>query len=93
MTKARLSPLALGLSVGITWGLSIFLMGLLASYLTYGTAFVSAVGALYIGYEASIIGSVIGGVIGFVDAFIVGVIIAWLYNAFSGCCKKDEQCK
>lgn len=85
MTKCRLCPVALGLSFGITWGVSVFIMGLLAHLYMYGVGFVSAVGALYIGYDPSILGSVIGGIIGFVDAFIGGFIIAWLYNAFLGC--------
>lgn len=93
MVSARLSPLALGLAFGVTWGVSIFLMGLLATYLMYGATFVSALGALYIGYEASLLGSMIGGIIGFVDAFIIGTIIAWLYNVFAGCCHKGEPCK
>lgn len=88
MTHCKISPLALGLALGIMWGVSVLLMGLVAFHFMYGTAFVSTMGALYVGYEASILGSVIGGLIGFVDAFIVGVIIAWLYNVFSGCCNK-----
>ncbi|MDX2346582.1 MAG: bacteriophage holin [Legionella sp.] len=89
MTKCRLSPLAFGLSLGVIWGASVLVMGLLAFYLSYGTAFVSAMGVLYIGYESSIVGSIIGGVFGFIDAFVGGALIAWLYNCFSGCCKKS----
>lgn len=84
----RLHPWALGLAVGLLWGVSVLLMGLLATYLAYGNAFVSAMSLLYVGYEPSIKGSVIGGVIGFVDAFIMGAIVAWLYNVFAGCCRK-----
>ena len=84
MAKARISPLALGMATGVTWGVSVFLMGLIAYYFMYGMAFVSAMGAVYIGYEASIIGSLMGGIIAFVDAFVVGAIIGWLYNVFSG---------
>ncbi|MDP3704899.1 MAG: bacteriophage holin [Legionellaceae bacterium] len=86
--KCKLSPVALGLALGVFWGLSILAMGLLASYFMYGTAFVTAMGNMYVGYEASVLGSVIGGFIGFVDAFIGGAIIGWLYNVFSGCCGK-----
>lgn len=94
MTKCRLSPLALGLALGVLWGVSIFLMGLIASFYTYGRPFVTAVGVLYIGYEPSVLGSIIGGIIGFVDAFIGGVILAWLYNLFAKCCcKKDSKCE
>ncbi|KTD61952.1 bacteriophage holin [Legionella spiritensis] len=92
MTNSRLSPLALGLALGVIWGVSILLMGVIASFYTYGRAFVTAVGVLYIGYEPTILGSIIGGIIGFIDAFIGGVILAWLYNVFAGCsCKKTEK--
>ncbi len=89
MTKCRLSPLAFGLSLGIIWGVSVLMMGLLAHYFAYGTEFVGAMGVVYIGYESSIVGSIIGGLFGFIDAFVGGALIAWLYNVFSGCCKKS----
>ncbi|MDI9818984.1 MULTISPECIES: bacteriophage holin [unclassified Legionella] len=88
MVKCKLSPVALGLSLGILWGISVFIMGLIASYYAYGQPFVEALGALYIGYAPTILGSFIGGLIAFVDAFISGVILAWLYNFFAGCCGK-----
>lgn len=90
MTNCRLSPLALGLSLGVVWGLSLLVMGLIACYYSYGQPFVMAVSTLYLGYEPTVMGSVIGGLIGFVDAFIGGVIIAWFYNLFSCCCCKKD---
>jgi hypothetical protein len=91
MTKCKLGPLAFGLSLGVIWGTSVLIMGLLAQYFSYGTEFVSAMGVIYIGYEPSIMGSVIGGLFGFIDALVGGILIAWLYNVFSGCCKKDAK--
>lgn len=88
MTASRLSPMSLGLSMGIIWGGMVFLMGLLAHFFEYGTAFVTSMGIMYIGYEPSIIGSAIGGAMGFIDAFIIGIMIAWLYNVFLNCCCK-----
>jgi hypothetical protein len=90
MTKAKLSPVALGLSLGLVWGVSIFVMGLLAHFFAYGTAFVTSMGVMYVGYEPSIIGSLIGGTMGFIDGFIGGAVIAWLYNVFLCCFKKDK---
>ncbi|KTD20653.1 bacteriophage holin [Legionella londiniensis] len=84
MKSCRISPLAFGLALGIFWGISILLMGLFAYFFAYGEVFVSSMGTLYIGYDASILGSIIGGIIGFVDAFICGLILAWLYNLFAG---------
>lgn len=93
MNGCKLSPVGLGLSLGILWGLSLLVIGLLAYYYAYGHPFVSAVGTLYLGYEPSIKGSIIGGLIGFVDAFITGFLIAWLYNRFSccKCCKPEAK--
>ena len=92
MTKCKICPVSFGLSLGVVWGISLLIMGLVAHHFMYGKPFVAAMAQLYIGYNPSIIGSVIGGLIGFVDAFIGGFIIAWLYNVFSGCCKKDDKC-
>jgi len=86
MNGCKLSPVALGLSVGILWGLSVLIMGLMAYYYAFGRPFVDAMSTLYLGYEPSIQGSLIGGLIGFIDSFIMGALVAWLYNCFS-CCK------
>jgi hypothetical protein len=61
MKKCKLCPVSLGLSLGLTWGLSVLIMGLVAHVYAYGKPFVAAVGALYIGYHPSISGSIIGG--------------------------------
>ena len=89
-SKCKICPVSLGLSLGVFWGVSIFLMGLLAHFYMYGRPFVAAVGQLYIGYDPSIVGSLLGGFIGFVDAFVMGYIIAWLYNLYSSC---GKDCK
>ena len=94
MSKSKLSPVSLGLALGILWGVSLLVTGLVATYYSYGKPFVMAISVMYMGYEPSVTGSLIGGLIGFVDAFIGGLIIAWLYNFFLRCCccKKDEKC-
>jgi hypothetical protein len=92
MSNSRLSPLALGLACGVFWGVSVFFMGLVAFFFTYGKPFVAAIGTLYIGYDPTILGAFIGGLIGFIDAFIFGLILAWLYNMFNCCSKcKDKD--
>ena len=85
MKGCKLSPVGLGLSLGVLWGLSVFIMGLLAYSYSYGRPFVEAMATLYMGYAPSVKGSIVGGVIGFIDAFITGFLIAWLYNKFSCC--------
>lgn len=84
--KCKLSPMAMGLALGLVWGLSVFVTGLLAYHFSYGKPFVMAMSALYIGYEPSVSGSFIGGGFGFVDGWIVGALIGWFYNCFVGCC-------
>jgi hypothetical protein len=90
MTKSKLSPAALGLALAVVWGSAVLIVGLLAHYFSYGKAFVTSMGIMYIGYEPSIVGSIIGGVMGFIDAFIGGALIAWLYNLFLRCCCKNN---
>lgn len=92
MMKSKLSPMALGLALGIIWGVIVFMVGLIAHFFEYGSAFVTSMGVMYIGYEPSILGSVIGGIMGFIDSFIIGVLIAWLYNVFLNCCCKNNSC-
>ena len=85
MSKSKLSPAALGLAFGVSWGGVVFIIGLLSYYFSYGTAFVTSMGIMYIGYEPSVLGSIIGGLMGFIDAVIAGALIAWLYNLFLRC--------
>jgi hypothetical protein len=85
MSGCRLNPVGLGLAFGILWGISILLLGLIATYYAYGHDFVVTMGNLYPGYTPSIRGSILGAVIAFIDSFIMGFLIAWLYNKFSNC--------
>jgi hypothetical protein len=95
MNGCKLSPVGLGLACGILWGISLFIMGLLAYSYSYGRPFVEAMSALYLGFEPTVKGSIIGGIIGFIDAFIMGFLIAWLYNRFTccSCCTKESGSK
>ncbi|KTC97363.1 hypothetical protein Lgee_2024 [Legionella geestiana] len=93
MTNHRINALALGLACGVLWGVSVLLMGLMATHGVYGKEFVDSIGTLYIGYTSSIGGSLLGGLIGFIDAFLGGLILGWLYNKFDACCcKKSGTC-
>ncbi|OGV44102.1 MAG: hypothetical protein A3F46_10540 [Legionellales bacterium RIFCSPHIGHO2_12_FULL_42_9] len=92
MTKTKLSPVALGLALGVLWGASLLLLGLL-TYFGYEGSVVASLRTMQVGYDFSILGSVIAGLIAFVDGFIRGAILAWLYNCFACCCcKKDAKC-
>ena len=89
----KVHALSLGLTLGIIWGLGMFLTGLLATWCeAWGHKFVEVMGSIYIGFEPTYLGSVIGLAWGFVDAFIGGLIIAWIYNCFLRCCCKGGVC-
>ena len=80
----KLDVKAMGLSLGILWGGSLMVMGLVAIVAPgYADNFVMAIASKYPGYAPTVIGSLIGFVCGFIDAGIGGIILAWLYNKFS----------
>jgi hypothetical protein len=87
---AELCPFSFGLACGILWAICAFTMGMVVMMTAkeYGTAFVSSVGTLYIGYKATFLGSIIGAIWAFFDAFILGLVLIWLYNALKRCCCK-----
>lgn len=78
-----LNPKALGLAFGVLGALSMFFLGLAATFFGWGTDLISLIGTVYIGYDASLVGSVMGGVWGFVEGFVCGFVAAWLYNKFA----------
>ena len=93
-TKMRLGKVALGLSFGVTWALSVFALGILAIWCDYAASFVAAISLFYLGYKATLLGSLIGAVWGFFELFIFGFIIAFFYNCFSGhCCPYSKKNK
>jgi xanthine/uracil permease len=74
---------ALGLSCGIVWGAAIFISGIASMLFDWATKFVDVFSGIYIGYNATFLGSVIGAAWGFVDGCIGGLLVAWLYNKFA----------
>jgi len=73
-----------GLACGITWAFGAFVTALIASSNGYGSEFVSLLGTVYIGYEATLKGAIIGAIWGFIDAGIGGYVLAWIYNKLQG---------
>ena len=71
---------ALGIAIGLVWGLSVMIVTwvLLLRGATGET--ISKLSKVYIGYSFTWGGSVIGFLWGFVDGFIGGFLIAWIYN-------------
>lgn len=71
---------ALGLAIGIIWGLCVLLIGWAAAWTGWGDGLVTMLGSLYIGYAPSPVGGLIGGAWAFVDGIIGGALVALLYN-------------
>ena len=76
----KLDPKAFGLACGILWSAAVLIMGLLALICGWAHNFVIALGILYVGYKATVVGSAIGAVWAFVDGGICGFLLAVLYN-------------
>ena len=78
-----LSVRGFALAGGLLWGFGVLFLGLAALYVDgWGQAIVNLLDSIYVGYEATPIGSLIGGVWGFIDGFIGSAVFAWLYNMF-----------
>ncbi len=78
----KISPLGLGMALGLVWLMSIVIISLLAMYVGYGVALVDLLATVYSGYELSAIGILIGAGWSFLDGFIGGGLIAFFYNLF-----------
>ncbi len=89
--KAKLSVMALGFGIGITWGLAILIVGILATTINCGQQFIAIFASIYPGFKATIEGSLLGGFWGFIDGFIGGFLIACFYNVYLCCC--HSKCK
>ena len=87
----KLHKTALGLSLGLIWGFTVMLATWWLLIIGAQGHTISKLRAFYIGYSFSWGGSILGLIWGFVDGFIAGVIIAWLYNLFSGKSKTNVE--
>jgi hypothetical protein len=84
--KSKLSVCALGCAFGFTLGLGMFILALLSLWMNMGIPVVEAFASVYIGFDASIMGSLIGFAWGFLDGFCGGAIVALIYNGCLNCC-------
>ncbi len=73
---------ALGMALGLVWGLTIMLGTWWLLIGNFRGGIISKLSQFYIGYSYSWGGAVIGFIWGFVNGFIAGVLIAWLYDLF-----------
>jgi hypothetical protein len=71
---------ALGIAIGLVWGLAIMLG---TWWMLIGGAkgdIISKLSTIYFGYTYSWGGGVVGFIWGFVDGFVCGFLVAWIYN-------------
>jgi hypothetical protein len=71
---------ALGIAVGLIWGLTVMIATWWLLIRGAHGHLLSTLGAFYFGYSFSFVGGIVGLIWGFVDGFICGFLIAWLYN-------------
>ena len=81
---------ALGLSLGLVWGLAILLTTWWFIIFERKAEILGKLNTIYLGYSVSWGGSFIGLIWGFVDGFIAGVLIAWLYGVFGKMIYKNK---
>ena len=85
----RLRVRALGMAVGIVWGLGVLVATLCVIWLGQPTG-VALMKQFYPGHDATYLGALVGLIWGFVYGFVAGALIAWLYNQFHKAFYKAE---
>ena len=78
----KLHAFALSLTLGLVWGLTLFILTLVSIKTGYGEAIVKLFSTIYPGFDQSGQGAFVGLVWGFLDAFIGTYVVVWLYNFF-----------
>jgi hypothetical protein len=74
---------ALALSIGIVWGLAVFLLTVWFLITCSSGILLSKLGTIYCGYSVSWLGAFIGFVYGFINGLIGGALVGFLYNKFA----------
>lgn len=81
----KLKPLAIGISLGTVWGVSLFITTWVSYFSGYGRLFLEVLAqSIYPGYSISPIGSFLGLIYGFLDGLISGFFIGLIYNKVAG---------
>lgn len=82
---------ALGVALGVVWGLTIMLGTWWLLIFRYKGEMVSKLSQFYIGYSFTWGGAVIGFIWGFIFGFIGGFLIAWIYNLVNNSIKPKSS--
>jgi len=88
----KLSACNLGSAIGLVWGLSMLLLGVLSISFNYATPVLRLLSGLYLGFHPSLLGCLVGLAWGFIHGFIAGILIATIYN-YCRCCCPCTACK
>jgi hypothetical protein len=80
MKADQLDSIRFGFAAGVSLGLGLFMLGLIATFFKHAESVVIIIGALYPGYGNDIPGSFFGLLWGLVDGFVGGWIFAKIYN-------------
>ena len=68
------------IACGVTWGLAVAVLALMAGVFGWGIGLATILQDLYLGFGPSFVGAIAGAVWGFVNGFVFGLIVAWVYN-------------
>jgi len=79
---ATLGVISLGLALGTSWAISVFLLAIVAAAFGWGVNIAVSIQSLYLGYGPTFVGAVTGAVWAFAHGLIGGAMIGWLYNRF-----------
>lgn len=80
MTAQKLDVPAFAVACGLTWGLGLLVLGLMAWLADWATPLVRVLGSLYIGFGPTLVGSLIGSAWALIDGLIYGALLALFYN-------------
>lgn len=80
--RTTLGVISLGLAIGLTWAIAVFVLGMAAWLFEWGIVVAATLSSLYIGFGPSFVGAITGAVWGFVNGLVLGVLIALFYNRF-----------
>ncbi|MCJ7553467.1 MAG: bacteriophage holin [Ignavibacteriaceae bacterium] len=81
---------ALGIALGLVWGLAIMLATWFLLLRNASGELISKLSTFYFGYSYSWGGAFVGFLWGFVDGFIAGFLIAWIYNLVNKAINKPK---
>lgn len=90
LKRARLSAVALGVSIGFLRGGWMLIVGLLAAHGGFGVDLIHHWATFYPGVDVTVKGAIIIGAWGFVTGFFIGLILAWIYNLCLCCCCRSH---